>query len=47
MTRPSPEAMYSEMAGLASRTHWDLQVILDLEHAQRRRWLELLGSEHD
>jgi hypothetical protein len=44
MTRPSPQDMYSEMAGLAARTHWDLEVILDLEHAQRRDWLDLLRT---
>jgi len=39
MTRPSPEQLLSEAARLAYHFHWDLDPILDLEHADRRRFL--------
>ena len=40
MTRPSPEALLSETARIAYHLHWPLDTILDLEHADRRRFLE-------
>jgi hypothetical protein len=39
MTRPSPDAMYAEMAELARILHWGPADVLDLEHDERRRWL--------
>ena len=39
MTRPSPEHLLEETAALAHCFHWPLDVILDLEHADRRRFL--------
>ena len=39
MTRPSPEQLLAETARLAHRFHWPLDTILDLEHADRRRFL--------
>ena len=48
MTRPSPEQLLSETARLAYRLHWPLETILDLEHADRRRFLaevEVLAAE--
>jgi len=39
MTRPSPERLLSEAARLAYHFHWQLDDILDLEHADRRRFL--------
>jgi hypothetical protein len=39
MTRPSPEALLSETARIAYHLHWPLDTILDLEHADRRRFL--------
>jgi hypothetical protein len=39
MTRPSLDQMYSEMADLARATHWGVDDVMDLEHAERRRWL--------
>jgi hypothetical protein len=39
MTRPSPDALYGEAAMLSRRLHWSLETILDLEHADRRRFL--------
>jgi len=39
MTRPSPAALFAETAGLAYHLHWPLDTILDLEHADRRRFL--------
>jgi hypothetical protein len=39
MTRPSPEDLLGETARLAYHLHWPLDTILDLEHADRRRFL--------
>jgi hypothetical protein len=39
MTRPSSEQLLSEAAELAYHFHWQLDAILDLEHADRRRFL--------
>ena len=39
MTRPSPEDALTETARLAYHLHWPLDTILDLEHADRRRFL--------
>ena len=39
MTRPSPEQLLAETARLAHRFHWPLDTILDLTHADRRRFL--------
>lgn len=44
MTRPSPDVMYAEMAALTTATHWELDVVLDLEHRERRRWLALTAG---
>ena len=39
MMRPSPERLLTEAARLAHHFHWQLDTILDLEHADRRRFL--------
>jgi hypothetical protein len=39
MMRPSPEQLLAETARLAYHVHWPLDVILDLEHRDRRRFL--------
>jgi hypothetical protein len=39
MTRPSPRELFAEMASLAERFHWSLDALLDLEHADRHRFL--------
>jgi hypothetical protein len=39
MTRPSPEHLLGEAARLAHHFHWTLDTILDLEHADRQRFL--------
>jgi len=39
MMRPSPEDLLGETARLAYHLHWPLETILDLEHADRRRFL--------
>jgi hypothetical protein len=49
MTRPSPEHLLAEAARLAYHFHWQLDTILDLEHADRRRFLaeaEALAITH-
>ena len=37
--RPSPEDLLGETARLAYHLNWPLDTILDLEHADRRRFL--------
>ena len=37
--QPDPERLLSEAARLAYHFHWQLDDILDLEHADRRRFL--------
>jgi hypothetical protein len=44
MRGPSPRAMYAEMATLALRLGWGRDTLLDLEHRERRRWLEEIGG---
>ena len=39
MTRPSPDELLGEAARLAYHLHWPLDTILDLEHADRYRFL--------
>ena len=39
MMRPSPGELLGETARLAYHLHWPLETILDLEHADRRRFL--------
>ena len=40
MTRPSPEGLLEEAARLAYHYHWPLETILDLEHGDRRLFLQ-------
>ena len=40
MRGPSPEQMLTETAQLAYHLHWPLDTILDLEHSDRRQFLE-------
>jgi uncharacterized protein DUF6760 len=40
MTRPSPHELLAEAAELAYHFHWSLDTILDLEHGDRRRFLD-------
>lgn len=42
--RPSPDELLGETARLAFHLHWPLDTILDLEHRDRRRFLE--EAEH-
>jgi hypothetical protein len=47
MTRPSPPELFAEMARLSHALHWPLDTVLDLEHADRRRFLRevaVIGS---
>ena len=49
MSRPSPEELLEETARLAYHFHWPLETILDLEHADRRKFLaeaDMLAGEH-
>jgi hypothetical protein len=44
MRGPSPAEIYLEMARLAHGYHWPLDTVLDLEHADRRRFLAALDA---
>jgi len=44
MTGPSPQALLAETARLAHHFHWSLDTILDLEHPDRRHFLEEAGE---
>ena len=44
MTRPSPPELFAEMARLSQTLHWSLDTVLDLEHADRRRFLAEVGA---
>lgn len=44
MTRPAPHDLFAETARLAHSLHWPLETIIDLEHADRRRFLEIAES---
>jgi hypothetical protein len=44
MTRPSPPDLFAEVAQLAHHLHWPLDVLLDLEHADRRQFLEQVSA---
>jgi len=44
MTGPSPADLFSETARLALHFHWSLDSILDLEHRDRRRFLDELDA---
>jgi hypothetical protein len=46
MTRPSPHELLAEAAELAYHFHWPLEEILDLEHPDRRQFLEEASSIH-
>ena len=43
MTGYPLERLYEEVAYIAYHFHWPLQEILELEHAERRRWVEEIG----
>ena len=36
-----PEQLFAEVAHLASVFHWSMDELLDLEHPDRRRFVEL------
>jgi hypothetical protein len=44
MTRPSPHELFAETARIAHHLHWPLETILDLEHGDRRSFLEIAES---
>jgi len=46
MSAPSPQELYAETARLAYHLHWPLETILDLEHADRRRFLTEAETYH-
>ncbi len=38
------KALYEEVAFVAYHFHWPLETILDLEHPERRRWVEEISA---
>lgn len=40
----APDRIYEEVAYVAFHFHWSLEEILDLEHVQRRRYVEEIAS---
>ena len=43
---PEP-ALWSEVAYLAYHLHWDLDALMDLQHADRIRLIELVAEMND
>jgi hypothetical protein len=39
----APERIYEEVAYVAYHFHWSQDEILDLEHAERRKYVEQIG----
>ncbi|OGO05861.1 MAG: hypothetical protein A2Y60_02585 [Chloroflexi bacterium RBG_13_54_9] len=39
-----PDQLYEEMAYIAYYFHWPLPEIMELEHAERRRWAEEISK---
>jgi len=44
MRGPSPREMYAEMATLALRLGWARDTVFDLEHRERRRWIQEISD---
>ena len=40
MRRYPPDALYEEVAFIAYHFHWGHETVLELEHRERRRWVE-------
>lgn len=38
------DQLYEEVAYIAYYLHWPLQEILELEHAERRRWVDEIAN---
>jgi hypothetical protein len=43
MGYPSKQ-LYEEVAYIAYHFHWPLETIMDLEHAERHRWIKEIGK---
>ncbi|MFN8524436.1 MAG: DUF6760 family protein [Chloroflexota bacterium] len=39
MIRYPVQQLYQELAFIAFHLHWDLATLLELDHAERRRWV--------
>ena len=44
MTGHPSEVLFEEVAYIAYHFHWDRDRILDLTHAERRRWVEEIAA---
>jgi hypothetical protein len=38
------DRIYEEVAYLAYHFHWDAEVVLSMEHQERRRWVEQVAA---
>ena len=38
------DALYGEVAFIAYHFHWPPEAVLDLEHADRRRWVQEISA---
>ena len=47
MTSYPLDALYEEMAFIAYYLHWPPQTLLELEHAERRRWVAEVSRIND
>ncbi|WP_426561254.1 DUF6760 family protein [Angustibacter sp. McL0619] len=43
----APESLYEEVAYVAYHFHWSLDSLLDLEHSERKRFVQEIGRIHD
>jgi hypothetical protein len=39
------DRVHHEVAFLGQHVHWTLQEVLDLDHAQRRRWVDEVATQ--
>ena len=44
MTRYPSEALYEEVAYIAYHFHWPLDDVLNMEHAERHKWIEEISK---
>lgn len=44
MTRYPLQTLYEEIAFIAYHFHWGYETVLNLEHGERRRWVEEISK---
>jgi len=43
----APESLYEEVAYVAYHFHWSLDSLLDLDHLERKRFVQEISRIHD